>query len=130
MSSRDIAARTGKLHRNVKRDVKLMFDALKIDVLRFEHVYQDAHNQTRIEYLLDKEMTLTLVSGYSVQLRSAIIKRWQQLEAERAPKLPTHLETAKMLVSALTVNEELTAKVAKDAPKVEFLASRRSVVGW
>ena len=31
-------------------------------------------------YLLDKENTLLLVSGYNLRLRQAIIKRWMELE--------------------------------------------------
>lgn len=112
MSSRDIATETGKRHDHVLRDIEKMFAELEINAPRFGGVYTDAKNRERKEYLLNKELTLTLISGYSAKLRSAIINRWQELEETSKFKLPTHLETTKHLVLALQVME--------DTPKVEF----------
>jgi phage regulator Rha-like protein len=83
MSSREIAELTGKEHYNVKRDIKIMFEGLKIDALNFEGTYIDASNRKQTEYRLDRELTLTLVSGYNIKLRNAIVKRWQELEEQR-----------------------------------------------
>jgi len=80
MSSREIAELTGKEHKNVKRDCALMLNELEIDTLRFERIYLDGMNRQQTEYVLDEELTLTLVTGYSVKLRNAVIKRWKQLE--------------------------------------------------
>ena len=80
MTSREISEVTGKEHKNVKRDCALMFKELELDTLRFERIYLDGMNRQQTEYVLDEELTLTLVTGYSIKLRNAVIKRWKQLE--------------------------------------------------
>ena len=108
MSSRDIAARTGKQHYNVIRDIEAMFEELGVSRRTFASGYQDANNQTRKEYLLDKELTSTLVTGYSVKLRNAVIARWQELEvAQVQPQPLTQIEVAKSYLAALEANEAL-----------------------
>lgn len=42
--------------------------------------YEDAKGEMRTEYLLDKNLSLTLVAGYNVVLRNRIINRWLELE--------------------------------------------------
>jgi len=89
MSSREIAERTGKQHFHVKRDVEEMLGSLGEDASKFGCIYRDSMNRAQREYLLPKDLTLTLVSGYSIPLRHKIISRWQELEAKVAtPALP------------------------------------------
>lgn len=89
MSSREITEATGKQHKNVCRDIRTMLDSLGTNRLKFERVYRDAKGESRTEYLLPKDLTLTLVSGYSVPLRHKIVTRWQALEGKiTGPKLP------------------------------------------
>jgi len=80
MDSLEIARLTNKEHRNVTRDIEKMFEELEIDVLKFEHIYLDSQNRKQKKYSLTKDLTLTLISGYSIKLRKAIIDRWQELE--------------------------------------------------
>ena len=80
MTSREIAEVTGKRHDHVKRDVDVMFKELELDAPKFGVIYLDSRNRQQIEYVLDEELTLTLVTGYSIKLRNAVIKRWKQLE--------------------------------------------------
>tara|TARA_R110002020_G_scaffold136237_1_gene303965 strand:+ start:216 stop:743 length:528 start_codon:yes stop_codon:yes gene_type:complete len=80
MTSREIAELTGKRHDHVKRDVEVMFKELGIDAPKFGVIYLDSMNRQRIEYTLDQELTFTLVTGYSIKLRNAVIKRWLDLE--------------------------------------------------
>jgi len=82
MSSKEIAELTGKRHPDVKRDIEVMAEQLNLDVSKFAHNYFDSMNRQQIEYALDKELTTCLVSGYNVQLRMAIIKRWTELEQQ------------------------------------------------
>lgn len=42
----------------------------------------DTMNRQKIEYALDKELTFTLITGYSIKLRNAVIKRWLDLESQ------------------------------------------------
>jgi len=76
MSSREIAELTGKLHKSVKRDIAAMFSDLKVDALSFERIYLDGLNREQTEYLLDREHTDCLLTGYSAKMRMAVIKRW------------------------------------------------------
>jgi len=80
MSSREIAELCEKEHKNVKRDIEVMFEALNLDALNFERIYFDSMNRQQIEYLLDENLTMTLVTGYSVVLRHRVVSRWKQLE--------------------------------------------------
>lgn len=123
MSSREIAEHTGKRHDHVVTDVEKMLEELELNAPKYRDIYLDSRNRKQKHYLLDKRLTLTLVSGYSVRLRMAIIDRWQELESEKAGatiKLPTHLETAKMLVTALEDNRKLLGQVEEMTPKAAF----------
>ncbi len=75
MSSREIANVTGKRHANVKRDILAMLKELKADALSFEHIYLDGQNREQIEYLLDREHTDCLLTGYSAPMRMKVIRR-------------------------------------------------------
>lgn len=121
MSSREIADLTGKRHDNVIRDVRNMLTELNLDHLSFEGVYIDAKGEDRKCYNLDKDLTLCLVSGYNVQLRMAIIKRWQELEEANQFKIPQTLPEALLLAAELAKqNEETQRQLAIAAPKVDF----------
>lgn len=101
MSSLEIAERTGKDHKNVMRDVRAMFDHLDIAGLSFERSYKDSTGRSLPCFHLPKRETLILVSGYSVELRAAIIDRWQELEALQAPRIPTHVEALRLAADAI-----------------------------
>ena len=83
MTSREIADLTGKEHFNVKRDIRSMLDELGIDALSFEGMSQDAYGRPLEIFALPKDLTITLVSGYSVVMRHRIVTRWMELEASR-----------------------------------------------
>lgn len=84
MSSKEIAKVTGKQHKNVIRDIREMISELGADGSDLSHVLEktDARGYTT-EFHLDRELTLTIVSGYSLKMRHAIIVRWQELELQR-----------------------------------------------
>lgn len=79
MSSLEIAELCQKTHANVLRDIRVMFDHLGHSFLNDEQyqILKDERGYTA-EILLNKNLTLNLVSGYNAQLRMAIIKRWQE----------------------------------------------------
>jgi phage regulator Rha-like protein len=102
MSSREIAKRTGKEHYNVCRDIRNMFSDLGQVAFKFEGYYVASNGKRNIEFHLPKDLTLTLISGYSVPLRHAIVTRWQELEAEAAaPSVPQSLPEALRLAADL-----------------------------
>ena len=82
MSSRVIADLTEKRHDHVKRDVENMLGQLGLDIPKFGGIYFDAQNRQQTEYLLDEELTMTLVTGYNIVLRNRVIKRWKELELQ------------------------------------------------
>lgn len=82
MSSREIASVTGKRHDNVKRDILAMLKDLKADALSFEDIYLDGRNREQVQYLLDREHTDCLLTGYSAGLRMKVIRRWRELEGQ------------------------------------------------
>lgn len=97
MSSREIANVTGKRHANVKRDIAAMLKELKLDVLSFEYIYLDGQNREQIEYMLDREHTDCLLTGYSVPMRMKVIRRWRELEQQRGAREQVLLNGTKVV---------------------------------
>ena len=122
MSSREIAELTGKEHRHVLVDIRVMLCELyprpnvdpaticygeKVRISSFESIADFptiANKGVKIhrdnlgsiaEILLPKRETLVLISGYRVDLRARIIDRWQELEAKQIePKIPDFTKPA------------------------------------
>jgi len=88
MSSKEVAELTGKQHTNVLRDVRKMLQELDDSNLSHKEYQEltDSRGYTQ-EFLLNEELTLTLVSGYNVKMRNAIIRRWKELEAGKQPNM-------------------------------------------
>lgn len=111
MDSRDIAELTEKKHLHVLRDIRSMLEDLGEDMsgngdshrghktafsssdgdLRkskngFSYFIKsytvEGNFRKYLYYLLDYELTLTLLTGYSVKLRNTVIKRWIALEKD------------------------------------------------
>lgn len=80
MSSREIAELTKKQHQHVKRDIEKMLEELGEDASSFGHIYLDSMNRKQTEYLLDRELTETLLLGYSAALRRRVLRRLRELE--------------------------------------------------
>ncbi len=72
MSSLEIAERTGKDHRNVLRDIRIMLEGLSIAEPKFGSSYQDGTGRTLPCFNLPKRECLILVAGYSIPLRAKI----------------------------------------------------------
>ncbi|MEQ4254273.1 MULTISPECIES: Rha family transcriptional regulator [Pseudomonas syringae group] len=81
MSSREIADLTGKRHDHVIRDIRATLDALKDDPDlgdQFTESFDKRGYTTK--YTLDRELTQTLITGYSVSLRRLVVRRLNELE--------------------------------------------------
>jgi phage regulator Rha-like protein len=106
MSSREIAELTGKAVGHVNRDIEKMISDLKasgVDDPELDHVvFERDSRMYALEIRLPKELSITLVSGYSVVMRRAIIRRWQELEAGAAASavaLPNFTDPAEAAIA-------------------------------
>lgn len=115
MSSREIAEYTGKKHQHVKRDIEKMFIDLELDASKFGHIYKDSMNRNQTEYLLDRDQTDCLLTGYSAKARMRVIKRWKELESKQSPQIPQTFAEALQLAADQAKQLELAA------PKVAFV---------
>jgi phage regulator Rha-like protein len=119
MSSREIANVTAKRHNNVKRDIVSMLTDLEEDVLSFEHIYLDGYKREQVEYLLDRELTDTLLTGYSAKMRRAVIRRWRELEGQSEARQSV-LANGTKVVGELAIMECFT-RLLKPAPSSQLL---------
>lgn len=112
MSSLEIAELTGKEHKNVLRDIDFVISELKLDTITLNNKQnqQLAAGQLKFEptngkrlilkgmfinhqkkrlpiYHLPKRETMIIVSGYSIEFRTKIIDRLDELEAEYQTRL-------------------------------------------
>lgn len=133
MTSREIADLTGKRHPDVKRDTENMLRDLGEDVSKFARIYLDSMNREQTEFALDRELTDTLLTGYSAVLRRKVIARWRELEQSiAAPALPDFTNpaaAARAWADQVDARQVLTAKIEADAPKVLFAETIRAIAG-
>lgn len=124
MSSREIAELTGKEHKNVKRDCEIMFTELELDTLSFERIYLDGMNRQQTEYLLTYELVQTLITGYNIKLRHAVIQRLNELESKQAA-IPQNFAQAMRLAADLYEQNERIALERDEAIRTKAQISDR-----
>lgn len=85
MSSREIAQLTGKEHKNVLSDCDRLNQSYdKLSMAKILAVnYRAENGQLYRELLLTKIQTIDLMTGYNVELRIKVNRRWEELESER-----------------------------------------------
>lgn len=126
MSSREIAALTGKQHFHVKRDIEKMLADLGEDASKSGCTYLDGQNRPQTEYLLDREHTDCLLTGYSAAMRMAVIKRWRELEGggrviATLPDFSSPAAAARAWAEQYELQQAANQALAIAAPKVEFV---------
>jgi phage regulator Rha-like protein len=122
MSSREIAELTGKRHDHVMTDIRNLLNELNLIIPVFSGVYKAENNQEYACFNLPKRETLILVSGYSVTLRSKIIDRWQELEAQQAPQVPkTMAQALRLAADQAETIEQQAQQLQLAAPAVQFV---------
>lgn len=122
MTSREIADLTGKLHKNVLRDIEVLGSVLS--PASKSVTYRDSNNCRRAMWELSKRDTLLLISGYNAELRARIIDRWEELESKnQQPAINLHdpRQLLGLLQNYAEENLKLQEKVEEAAPKVEFV---------
>lgn len=121
MSSREIADLTGKRHDHVLRDIEHMLQELGLTSPQFWGELPDSYQRPQRVAYLPKELTITLVAGYSVQMRHAIVVRWQQLEAGPKPAELSRLDILQLAMESEQARIKAEAQLALAAPKVDFV---------
>lgn len=123
MSSREIAEITGKLHKNVLVDCDNLNDNYRRMGLAeiSADVYKDSYNREQKCYLLTRMQTFDLMTGYSVELRIRVNRRWEELEQESKHRLPQSFSEALMLAAQQAQElEQKELQLQAQAPKVRF----------
>ena len=125
MSSREIAQLCQKRHDNVCNDIRILNETYeKMGLLKIKDtLYTNEQNgQQYREYLLTKEQSIDLVTGYNRELRIAINRRWQELENQQQIKVPQTLPEALRLAADLAEqNTVLQLENAELKPKADAL---------
>ena len=124
MSSVEIADLTGKLHKNVLADIRAMLADLELSSADFSAQYKDSTGRSLPCFQLDREMTDTLLTGYSAKMRLAVVRRWRELEAQATPAAPADLSKLEILQMALESEKArvlLTVQVEAQAKKIDHL---------
>ncbi|WP_440867675.1 hypothetical protein [Symbiopectobacterium purcellii] len=87
-----------------------MFEALNIQSADFSADYKDSKGRTYQEFLLDQDLTMTLVMGYSIELRHKVAKRWRELEEQaKKPAIPQpHSHSKRNKVTHLPESDKIT----------------------
>lgn len=127
MSSREIAELCGKEHRNVCRDIDTLNESYEqMGLLKVEQGYytlQNTGNQQHRQFLLSKEQTIDLITGYRADIRIRINRRWQELEQQAqasSPVMPALPNFTNPADAAIAWAEEYKAKEAAQAQVIEL----------
>lgn len=124
MSHREVAELTGKEARHVKRDCEVMFVELGLDPEGYAQPWTHPQNsQTYIEYMLTRDLVETLITGYSIKLRHAVLQRWRELESQVG--LPSYaiddpIERAKKWIEEEKQKQAAIQQLELAAPKVQY----------
>ncbi|CAK8739156.1 hypothetical protein SODG_002762 [Sodalis praecaptivus] len=91
-----------------------MLEALNIQSPQIWGDYQDSSGRIYQEALLDQDLTMTLVMGYSIELRHKVAKRWRELEEQaKKPAIPQTYPDALRLAAELAEEKQRLALVNK-----------------
>jgi phage antirepressor YoqD-like protein len=126
MSSQEIAELCEKRHDNVMRDIKDMLSQLDMPALSFEGYYLGGNGKSLPCFNLPRDLTMTLITGYSIPLRKKVIDRWMELEGQSSGSnvtflVPRTLPEALRLAADLADRvEEQKALIVSLEPKAEF----------
>lgn len=124
MSSREIAEITNKEHRHVLRDCDVLnenYDKLSLPKIG-QCDYRAENGQKYREYRLNRMQTFDLMTGYSLELRIKVLRRWEELEKKnQQPLIPQSLPEALRLAADLAEKvQERERQLEAAKPKIVF----------
>ena len=125
MSHREISGLTGKEAFHVKRDCEVMFCELGLDPEGYiQNWIHPQNGQTYTEYMLTRDLVETLITGYSIKLRHAVVNRLRELESQ--VNLPSYaiedpIERAKKWIEEEKQKQAVIHQLEIAAPKAQAL---------
>ncbi len=126
MSSLRISELTGKNHKHVLRDIRNMIETLEdegpeMDLSGFEVIKSDKSDYTK-EILLSEELSMCLITGYSIPLRMMLIADWKRLKLESGEVKPKQnlVELLEAALEELKTKAVVEKQLALSAPKVDY----------
>jgi len=146
MSHREIAKLTGKKPEHVVRDIESMLKSLgchypvmdDYDSKDFSIKRKVYNGRVVIDEIhLDQDLTMTLITGYSIPLRHKVAKRWRQLEAgevlpqKSASYLPEYrrARAIKMEVEAMNLALSYMPKLSEIAKQTAMARAVNDAAG-
>lgn len=128
MTSMEVAEITGKEHKHVMRDVRVLLEqGVHESNFGLTFIIRTLPNNAQRKdpcYNITKKGCLILASGYNALLREKIIDRWEELETkerQNAPVLPqTYLEALKALVLSEEQKQVLALENESMKPKADY----------
>lgn len=133
MSSREIAQLCNKDHRHVLRDIddlNATYEVMALPKVGQSNYIAD-NGQSYRQFLLSKEQTIDLITGYRADIRIRINRRWQELEAQAsAPVIPATLsEALRLAADQAELIEHQQSRLALVEPKAAALDVIDSSIG-
>ena len=124
MTSIEIAEITGKLHKNVLRDIEKMEEGwVKGGGLKFELTsYVDNWNREKPCYSLTKTECLYVATKYNDEARAKLVLRWEQLEKENLDRMKMYggFDVPKNYLEALKLAVHQQEKIMELEPKADY----------
>lgn len=126
MSSREIAELTGKRHDHVLRDIDSLnanYENLALPKVGVSN-YKDSTGRSLRCYELTKMQTIDLMTGYNIELRIKINRRWEELENQNKFQVPTSMsEALRLAANQAEQIEQQEKQLEEQKPKVLFADS-------
>lgn len=133
ISSLELAELTGKNHRDLLRSIRNMEENwVELGQRKFALTsYTDKSNRQSSMYELTKTESLYIASKFNDTLRAKVILRWEELEKQNQPKLPsTFAEALRLAAEQAEELEKKTLELSQaeqtietNKPKVVFANS-------
>lgn len=123
ITSIEIAEITGKLHKNVLRDIELMEEGwIKGGGSKFALTsYFDNRNREKPCYSLSKTECLYVATKYNDEARAKLVLRWEQLEKESLNrKMYGGFDIPKNYLEALKLAVSQQEKIMELEPKADY----------
>lgn len=128
MTSMEVAEITGKEHKHVMRDIRVLLEqGVHESNFGLTFIIRTLPNNAQRKdpcYNITKKGCLILASGYNALLREKIIDRWEELETKErqtVPALPqTYLEALKALVLSEEQKQVLALENESMKPKADY----------